>query len=72
LFCILFLSSRLCDRLGKADKEAILHENAREVAQVLLNALFQLPVISVPDVGAVVELPTPTAKIPREKPVTNT
>ncbi len=34
-----------------------------------MNTLFQLPITSVPDVGAVVALPKPTTKIPREKPI---
>jgi regulator of ribosome biosynthesis len=56
-------------KLNKADREAALLANGREVTQALLNALFALPVTSVPDVGAVVELPKGSTKIPREKPV---
>lgn len=55
--------------MPKEEREAVLHSNGREVAQALINALFALPVQSVPDVGAVVELPSPTTKIPREKPI---
>lgn len=56
-------------KLSKEKREAILLENGREVAQSLLNALFQLPVQSVPDVGAVVDLPLGTLPVPREKPI---
>lgn len=56
-------------KLDKTEREALLLENGREISQSLVNALFQLPVSSVPDVGAVVALPKGTTKIPREKPV---
>lgn len=56
-------------KLNKAGREKALLQNSREVAQALLNALFQLPVSSVPDVGAVVALPKPSSALPREKPL---
>jgi len=56
-------------QLGKEEREALLLENGREITQSLINALFDLPVTSVPDVGAVVALPKGTSPVPREKPV---
>lgn len=56
-------------KLDKSEREKVLVENGREVAQALVNALFQLPVTNVPDVGAVVALPKGSTKIPREKPL---
>lgn len=56
-------------KMSKADREDCLKQNCREVMQALMNAFFELPVNRVPDVGAVVALPKPTTKIPREKPL---
>lgn len=50
------------------DKDAECEELGRELVQVLVDQLFNMP-LTLDKTGRLVKLPKPTLQLPREKPV---
>ncbi|WFD33939.1 Rhodanese- sulfurtransferase [Malassezia cuniculi] len=53
----------------KKDREALLASRARNATQMLVNAIFQLPITRHPEVGPLATLPAFVTPLPREKPL---
>lgn len=62
-------ASALDKKQYKADREALLTARARNATQMLVNAVFKLPISRDPDVGPLATLPAFAMPLPREKPL---